>query len=153
MQLCFKYFERKNKYVDELLCSALATRFVFEIFVCRKSLKIPKGQCRVWMYVRRFSSVLSSNFKLFDFPIFRFWAYLMEVIPETRRAYQFNICVFITTNHLISVSLTFNNYTSFENISLTDQTPIISSHYERDKPCITNLGNYVENVSFSLQWR
>ena len=128
MQLSFKYFEKKNKYVDELLCSALAIRFAFEIFVCRKSLKIPKGQCRVWMYVRRFSSVLSSNFKLFDFPIFQFWAYLMEVIPETRRAYQCNICVFITTNHLISVSLTFNNYTSFENISLATHDWSNSNH-------------------------
>ena len=29
----------------------------------------------------------SQNFKLFGFPIFRFWAYLMQVIPETRRAH------------------------------------------------------------------
>jgi hypothetical protein len=27
------------------------------------------------------------NFKLFAFPIFRFWAYLVKVIPETRRAH------------------------------------------------------------------
>jgi len=27
------------------------------------------------------------NFKLFRFPIFRFWAYLMKVIAETRRVH------------------------------------------------------------------
>ena len=27
------------------------------------------------------------NFKLFDFPIFLFWAYLMNVIPKRRRAH------------------------------------------------------------------
>jgi hypothetical protein len=27
------------------------------------------------------------HFKLYGFPIFRFWAYLMKVIPETRRVY------------------------------------------------------------------
>jgi len=27
------------------------------------------------------------TFKLFGFPIFRFWAYLMKVIPETHRAH------------------------------------------------------------------
>jgi hypothetical protein len=31
--------------------------------------------------------IAKKNFKLFGFPIFRFWAYLMEVIPETRRAH------------------------------------------------------------------
>jgi hypothetical protein len=25
--------------------------------------------------------------KLFGFPIFRFWAYLIKIIPETRRAH------------------------------------------------------------------
>jgi len=29
----------------------------------------------------------SQNFRLFVFPIFRFWAYLMKVIPETCRAH------------------------------------------------------------------
>ena len=29
----------------------------------------------------------SQNFKLFDFSIFRFWVYLIKVIPETRRAH------------------------------------------------------------------
>jgi len=29
----------------------------------------------------------TQNFKLFGFPIFRFWAYLMKVIPETRRVH------------------------------------------------------------------
>ena len=27
------------------------------------------------------------NFKLFRFPIFRSWAYLIKVIPETRRVH------------------------------------------------------------------
>ena len=31
--------------------------------------------------------VLSQNFRWFDFPIFRFWAYQMKVIPETCRVY------------------------------------------------------------------
>jgi hypothetical protein len=34
----------------------------------------------LWLYC-------SQNFKLFGFLIFRFWAYLMKVIPETRRAH------------------------------------------------------------------
>ena len=29
----------------------------------------------------------SQNFKLFGFPIFQIWAYLMKVVPETRRAH------------------------------------------------------------------
>ena len=29
----------------------------------------------------------SHNLKLFGYPIFRFWSYLMKVIPETRRAH------------------------------------------------------------------
>jgi hypothetical protein len=34
---------------------------------------------------RSFSFIAPKNFKLFCFPIFRFWAYLMKIIPETRR--------------------------------------------------------------------
>jgi hypothetical protein len=37
----------------------------------------------------------SQNFKLFGFPVFRFWAFLIKVIPETCRATTFNIYVFI----------------------------------------------------------
>jgi hypothetical protein len=33
---------------------------------------------------------------LFGFPIFRFWAYLMKVIPETRLRTKFDIYVFIS---------------------------------------------------------
>jgi hypothetical protein len=32
-------------------------------------------------------ALLLPKFKLLDFPIFRFWAYPMKVIPETRRAH------------------------------------------------------------------
>jgi hypothetical protein len=32
--------------------------------------------------------LLSNTFKLFGFPIFRFWTYLMTVFPETRRAHK-----------------------------------------------------------------
>ena len=37
----------------------------------------------------------SQKFKLFAFPVLRFWAYLMKIIPETCRATNFNIYVFI----------------------------------------------------------
>ena len=35
-----------------------------------------------------FGFIAFQNFKLFGFPIFPFWAYLMVVIPETRRAHE-----------------------------------------------------------------
>ena len=36
----------------------------------------------------RFLFYCSQNFNLFGFPIFRFWAYLMKVIPETCRDFE-----------------------------------------------------------------
>jgi hypothetical protein len=54
--------------------------FVYPIyalwFYCSQLLAIPF----IWFYC-------SHNFKLFGFPIFRFWAYLMKTIPEARRAH------------------------------------------------------------------
>ena len=32
--------------------------------------------------------IFQNTFKLFGFPMFRYWAYLMKVIPEKRRVYQ-----------------------------------------------------------------
>jgi len=37
--------------------------------------------------LRSFGFYCFQNFKLFGFPIFRYWAYLMKVIPETRHAH------------------------------------------------------------------
>jgi hypothetical protein len=36
---------------------------------------------------RPFCFIAPQNFKLFGFPIFPLWAYLMKVFPETRRAH------------------------------------------------------------------
>ena len=51
----------------------------------------PSGICdlsRFWLFsLRPFILSLPNTFELFCFPIFRFWAYLMKVIPETRRTH------------------------------------------------------------------
>jgi hypothetical protein len=38
--------------------------------------------CALWFYYSQ------TRFKLFSFPIFRFWAYQMKVIQETRQEHQ-----------------------------------------------------------------
>ena len=43
-----------------------------------------------------FGFVTSKTLIFFGFPIFRFWAYLMNAIPETRRVHKFEIYAFIT---------------------------------------------------------
>ena len=49
----------------------------------------------------------SQNFKLFGFPIFRFWAYLMKVIPETRHVHNYDW--YTTTIHQTKYSRWNNN--------------------------------------------
>jgi hypothetical protein len=57
-------------------------KVVYESLICNDYLDdiYPEEKCR-------------QNFKLFSFPIFWFWAYLMKVIPETRRTTKFEIYV------------------------------------------------------------
>ena len=65
---------------------------------------------RVWVAIlfRLFDCFYCpQNVKLFDFPIFRFSAYLMKVIPETRRAHSIWYLRFHQRNSSLSVVLLF----------------------------------------------
>ena len=46
-------------------------------------------------------------FKLFGFPIFPFWTYLMKIIPETRQCVRANCVIYvcITNNVYVTVQI------------------------------------------------
>ena len=69
--------------------------FNISIWNCFTSLRNRWPEQILAILFRPFRFYCSQNFKLFGFPIFRFWAYLMKVIPEMRRAhYIWYLCFY-----------------------------------------------------------
>jgi hypothetical protein len=94
-----------NLYMIHVLCSPLAvlliviSKKVFGSFFpfgrSKYEILLPFINLRYigdlrWFWLPCLGSLvilLPNTFKLFGFPIFRFWAYLIKVIPETRRGH------------------------------------------------------------------
>jgi hypothetical protein len=80
--------------------------------------------------------------KLFGPPIFRFWAYLMNVIPETRHAHKTRyLCVYFVfkftyicfTRHLLSKTATITiNLFHFTVLLMASRYPFVSQDIQRD---------------------
>ena len=79
----------------------------------------------------------SQNFKLFGFPIFRFWAYLMMVISKTNRAHYIwylRLCTLILFLLRLSVLLVLNfeEVKSFVYYTVKKQEVVVESLFIMD---------------------
>jgi len=63
-------------------------QFLNNVIINRTKVLLPQNigdLSKYWLSCLALWFYCSQKFKLFGFPIFRFWAHLMKVIPETRR--------------------------------------------------------------------